>query len=159
MQMAMSINVTTTPTSTPRTGVICTRTARDEAENSKYVIFRPSKKKGALCKGLSTLYKRPKFCINEKTFLGIFFCRLSTFGVQIVCGVLCEFLSGKTSWWWIRRRIVNEWAEVFTDEAEVFYVMNGHTRWKISRKIFRFCHVKLFSKQWSFAEYTKLVPS
>ena len=31
MQMAMRINVTTTPTSTPRTGVICTRTARDDA--------------------------------------------------------------------------------------------------------------------------------
>jgi hypothetical protein len=39
MQMAMRINVTTTPTRTPSTGVICTRTARDDAENSKNIIF------------------------------------------------------------------------------------------------------------------------
>ena len=37
--MAMRINVTTTPTSTPSTGVICTRTAREDAENFKDVKF------------------------------------------------------------------------------------------------------------------------
>lgn len=35
MQMAIRINVTMTPTSTPRTGVICTRTARDGATPGK----------------------------------------------------------------------------------------------------------------------------
>jgi hypothetical protein len=39
IHMAMRINVTTTPTRTPSTGVICTRTARDDAENTKNVIF------------------------------------------------------------------------------------------------------------------------
>lgn len=35
----MRTKVTTTPTRTPSTGVICTRTARDDAENSKNIIF------------------------------------------------------------------------------------------------------------------------
>ena len=39
IQMAMRINVTTTPTRTPSTGVICTRTARDDAENFKDIRF------------------------------------------------------------------------------------------------------------------------
>jgi hypothetical protein len=39
IHMAMRINVTTTPTRTPSTGVICTRTARDDAGNSKNIRF------------------------------------------------------------------------------------------------------------------------
>jgi predicted small integral membrane protein len=45
MQMAMRINVTTTPTSTPRTGVICTSTARDDAANVLFYFFQRKYKK------------------------------------------------------------------------------------------------------------------
>lgn len=61
MQMAMRINVTTTPTSTPRTGVICTRTARDDAAKKRE-------------KGEKKINKNFKIFFFLLTFFFVFFC-------------------------------------------------------------------------------------
>lgn len=63
MQMAMRINVTMTPTRTPRTGVICTRTARDGATIQDVCRVRRKERKRILLKYFVDISLK-----NEKDF-------------------------------------------------------------------------------------------